>query len=257
MKAYGVKELAALSGVTIRTIHYYHKIGLLQPAFRSEAGYRYYEEKELLRLQQILFYRELDLPLRDIQDVLDDPDFELIAALESHKIALKARRKRITSLLSTIDNTLMHLNKGAVMSKPEILYKGLPKEVGTRYRDEAMKKFGKDVVKHSEQELLKMGKEAFESLKAELEWVFAELFVIREEAPHSQKVQSLIATHYSIIRKLWGTSGTADKQAEAYSGLGHLYLSDDRYTMMYGQPQPDFARFLQKAMSYYAEKALK
>ena len=143
------------------------------------------------------------------------------------------------------------------MSKLEILYKGLPKELGTRYRDEAMDKFGKDAVEQSEKELLKMDGDAFDSLKAELEWVFAELFVLREEAPHSRKVQSLIATHYSIIRKLWGTFDSADKQAEAYAGLGHLYVSDDRYTMMHGQPQPDFARFLQKAMSYYAENKLK
>ena len=91
MKQYGVKELSDLSGVTVRTLHHYDKIGLLKPLNRTEAGYRFYGEEELLRLQQILFYKELDFSLKEIADLLDDPDFELIQALQSHRSELEAR----------------------------------------------------------------------------------------------------------------------------------------------------------------------
>ena len=257
MKNYGVKEVSKLSGVSARTLHYYDKIGLLKPLNRTEAGYRYYGEKELLRLQQILFYKELDFPLKEIMEVLDEPGFDLIEALESHKSALKARQKRIAHLLVTIDHTINHLKNGETMSKPEELYEGLPKEVGTTYRQGAIDKYGKKTVEHAEKELVKLGKEGFKKLQEEFEQVNKDLFALLNEAPESQDVQQLIGRHYELIRKFWGTSNSPDKQAEAYAGLGGLYVSDNRYASINGQPQPEFARFLQKAMKHFADTQLK
>ncbi len=257
MKTYGVKEVSKLSGVTVRTLHYYDKIGLLKPRNRTEAGYRHYGQEELLRLQQILFYRELDFPLKEISEVLDNPDFNLVDALESHKSALKKRGDRITTLLATVENTLNHLKKGKKMSKPEKLYEGLPKEMGTTYRKEAMETYGKDAVEHSENELLKLDKGDFERLKKDLDQILKDLFALRNEAPENQKVQQLIAHHYSVIRTFWGTSNTADKQAKAYNGLGQLYVNDPRYTAIGGEFHPEYATFLQKAMHYFADKELK
>ncbi|WP_343702573.1 MerR family transcriptional regulator [Chitinophaga sp.] len=95
MDNYSVKKLARLAGVSVRTLHLYDKMGLLEPSVRTQARYRLYGEKELLRLQQILFYRELDFPLKEIRDILDDPTFDLAQALEGHKKALQARQERI------------------------------------------------------------------------------------------------------------------------------------------------------------------
>ena len=257
VKKYGVKALSRLSGVSVRTLHYYDRIGLLKPSSRSEAGYRFYGEKELLRLQQVLFYKELDFPLKEIVELLDDPGFDLIAALENHKSSLKDRQKRISNLLVTIDKTIHHLIKGDIMSQPEMLYEGLPKEVGTTYRKTAMDKYGKEAVEHAEKELLNLGKEGYEQLKKASERISAELFALRNEVPESGKVQQVIARHYEIIRKFWGTSNLADKQAEAYAGLGQLYLSDERYTTVNGKPQPEYALFMQKAMQHFADSKLK
>lgn len=254
MKNYGVKELSTLSGVSVRTLHYYDQIGLLKPLNRTEAGYRFYGERELLRLQQILFYKELDFPLKEIRELLDDPDFKLLDALESHKQALKARKKRISNLLLTIDHTIHNLKNGKIMSKPGKLYEGLPKEMGTTYRKKAMEKYGKKTVEHAEEELLKLGKKGFENLKKEFDQVNALLFSFRNESPEKEDVQQAIARHYEIIRKFWGTHNSADKQAEAYAGLGDLYVADERYAMVDGKPQPEYALFLQKAMKYFADK---
>lgn len=256
MSKYSVKKLAELSGVSVRTLHHYDKIGLLKPSIRTEARYRLYGERELLRLQQILFYKELDFPLKEICEILDNPEFDLTEALESHKVSLKSKRDRINTLLVTIDRTIKNLEKGDIMRHPEELYEGLSKETAEKYRKEAIIKYSKEVVENSENELLKLGKAGFEELKAEMDQSFNSLFWLVEEDPASEKVQAEIANHYAIIRKFWGTANSADKQAGAYAGLGQLYVTDERYTMMNGKPQPAFALFLSKAMGYFAKNSL-
>ncbi len=257
MTNYSVKKLAKLSGVSVRTLHHYDKIGLLKPSIRTEARYRLYGERELLRLQQILFYKELDFPLKDICEILDNPAFSVLEALESHKVALHAKLGRINQLLVTVDKTINHLKKGGIMLRPEELYEGLNKETAEKYRQEAMDQYGQEAVETSENELMKLGKTGFEQLKTELAQSAATLFSLREEDPASEKVQTEIATHYHVIRQLWGTVHSPDKQAEAYAGLGKLYVSDERFTMMHGKPQPAFADFLSKAMDYFAKNNLR
>ncbi len=256
VKNYSVKEVARLSGVSVRTLHYYDQIGLLKPLGRSDAGYRHYGHEELLRLQQILFYKELDFPLKEIVDLLDEPGFDLIDALEGHKAALLIRQKRIDHLIQTIETTIQQLKEEDIMNDPAMLYAGLPKEMGTTYRDAAMKAYGKDKILRAETELLKLGKEGFKQLRAKWKAVNDELFKRRGEAPNSPVVQVLIARHYQIIRQFWGTAGSADAQAEAYAGLGTLYTQDERYCMREGKAQPAFASFLRQAMKHYAEHHL-
>ena len=143
------------------------------------------------------------------------------------------------------------------MSNPEKLYEGLPKEMGTTHREEALSTYGKNAVEHSEKELLKLGNKGFKKLKEDLEQVNGELFKLRNEAPQSENVQLVIARHYKAIRAFWGTSKLESSQAEAYAGLGQLYVDDERYTVMNGEPQPAYANFLKKAMAHFADTQLK
>jgi DNA-binding transcriptional MerR regulator len=112
---YTVKQLAKMAGISVRTLHLYDELKLLRPAIRTRAGYRMYGEKELLRLQQILFYKELDFPLKNIGQILDEPDFDIIQALEGHKKALGIKKARINTLLKTIDNTLKTLKNKTML----------------------------------------------------------------------------------------------------------------------------------------------
>jgi len=256
MGSYSVKKLAKLAGVSVRTLHLYDKLGLLKPSSRTEARYRLYGEKELLRLQQILFYKELDFSLQEISAILDDPDFDFLQALENHKSALRARQERLSDMLKTIDKTILKL-KGQTMLSDEELYKGLPKEKAEAYRKEAIEKYGKDAVKRSENHLRKLSKEEFARLGAESEDIRQKLFLLRHEDPANEKVQEQVHRHYCSIRMFWGTEGSNDTQAEAYRGLGQLYVNDERFTMIDGKPQPEYALFLSKAMGYYADTKLK
>ncbi len=115
-KNYSVSQLAQLSGVSVRTLHLYDDIGLLKPLSRTEAGYRLYGESELLRLQQILLYRQLNFPLAEIRRILDDANFDLIQALETQKRAFQVKQTDLEQLLTTIDQTIHHLKKEGHMS---------------------------------------------------------------------------------------------------------------------------------------------
>ena len=256
MKGYTVKRLAKLAGVSVRTLHLYDQNGLLKPESRTSAGYRLYGEEELLRLQQILFYKELDIPLEQIKSILDNPSFDLIKALESHKAALARRRSRITTLLATINKTISNLKEGTMLSHEE-LYQGLPKEQAETYRKEAIEKYGRDQVEQSEKSLRSLSKADLKALKGESEEITQKLFSFMGRLPESEVVQEQIARHYNIIRKFWGTQFLEDKQADAYEGLGNLYVQDERFTTIGGKPHPEFAAFLSVAMRFFARHNLK
>jgi DNA-binding transcriptional MerR regulator len=118
-----VKQVAAMAGVSVRTLHYYDETGLLKPARCGANGYRLYEEPQLLTLQQILFYRELGFELKQIKEVLGREDFERVAALESHRKVLEQKLARTRELIGTIDRTIEHL-RGARKMKVEEMFAG-------------------------------------------------------------------------------------------------------------------------------------
>src|SRR5262245_43952332 len=125
--AYTVKKLAAMSGVSVRTLHFYDETGLLKPAYHGANGYRFYEEPQLLTLQQILFYRELGLELKQIRKILGRPDFDKVAALESHRKVLRRDLARTRKLIVTIDKTIEHL-KGKKKMKTQEMFVGFSPE---------------------------------------------------------------------------------------------------------------------------------
>jgi DNA-binding transcriptional MerR regulator len=121
--AYTVKQVAAMSGVSVRTLHFYDETGLLEPAYHGANGYRFYEEPQLLTLQQILFYRELGFELKQIERILGRADFEKVAALQSHRKVLQEYVARTQTLIETIDKTIQHL-KGIKKMKSEEMFLG-------------------------------------------------------------------------------------------------------------------------------------
>jgi DNA-binding transcriptional MerR regulator len=251
MEKYSVKQLAKLAGVSIRTLHHYDEIGLLQPSVRSESGYRLYGEKELLRLQQILFYRELDFELKEIVEILDDPDYDLLDALQQQKLMLTAEYDRISQLLKTIEKTIKNV-KGESMLSHEELYEGFSSETISRYRNEAIQKWGGAVHK-SEKHLRALSKEELQQLKEEAAENWKVLLSICGKEPSDPEVQKEIENHYCIIRMFWGTANSNDPQLEAYAGLGGLYVEDGRYTMIDGKENPKFASFMRDAMKIFVD----
>jgi DNA-binding transcriptional MerR regulator len=138
---YTVKQLAELSGVSVRALHYYDQIGLLKPAHVRENGYRYYGRDELLRLQQILFHRELGLSLDQIRRTLDAENFDHAAALRGHRETLLREADRLRSLVRTIDKTLIEMEGGKTMTEKAI-YHGFDPEARARHEAWAIERYG-------------------------------------------------------------------------------------------------------------------
>ncbi len=139
--AYTVKQLAVMSGVTVRTLHFFDEMALLKPAYTRTNGYRIYEEPQLLMLQQILFYRELGFELKRIKEILSQRQFEKIAALKSHRQVLEKNVARTRTLIDTIDKTLSHL-KGTKKMKGEELFIGFSIGAGKDRFNDGFNRYG-------------------------------------------------------------------------------------------------------------------
>ena len=249
MNNYSVKKISRLAGVSVRTLHLYDKLGLLKPSARTEARYRLYGDKELLRLQQILFYRELDFPLKDICTILDNPAFDIVQALEGHRKALLQKMERINTLVGTLDNTLVTL-KEKTMLKIEDLYEGIPQDKAEAWREEAMAKWGKDTILEAEENMRNLTKQEVDALKTELNEVSERLTGMMHGDPGDPEVQELIARRYRIILRFSGGQIKQNK-LEYLRGLGELYVADNRYTPVNEMPSMELALFMKAATDIY------
>ena len=241
-----------MAGITVRTLHHYDKIGLLTPSIRTRVGYRQYGEQELLKLQQIMIYKELDFSLADIKKILDDPAFDVIRALENHKKSLAERRERLGGLLITLDKTISHL-KNEIMLDHKELYEGFPEGKGETYRQEAIDNWGQ-VVEDSEKHLMKMGKTDFNQLKKDFDTCWRKLASLVSKDPRGAECQTEIAKHYQYILQFWGETDLQKDHSKAYVGLADMYISDERFTKIDGKQVEGFGEFLKQAMEYFVSK---
>jgi DNA-binding transcriptional MerR regulator len=249
-KAYTVGQLAKMAGVSVRTLHHYDQIGLLKPPARTEAGYRLYGEPELLRLQQILFFKELDMPLDEVRHILDDPGFDQVAALEGHRQALQQRMERLARLLKTIDRTIDRLTEDDMTLKDEELYEGFTTEQIERYKREAREMYDPALVAESERRVKKMSRAEWQAVKDEGEAVTTGLAALIDRAPGDAEVQRLIARHHAWIENFYPCS------AEVYRGLGQGYVEHPEFRAFYEKVHPGLADFMAAAMNHYADQIL-
>lgn len=247
MKRYTVKKLSDLSGVSIRTLHHYDKIGLLKPEFRDENNYRYYGKDELFKLQQILIYKELDLPLKDISKILDDKEFDLKESLINHKKRLEAKQLRLSSLIKTIEKTIKNLkNKNDMIDENE-LYAGFKESEKKAYRKEAIDKYGQSTIEKTEMKLKQMTKQQFEDLQKLGDEINYKLANLLDLDPSDKIVQDVIEEHAQYIAHFH------DFSLLYYEGLANLYISDDRFKTYYEKYKKGLAKFLSKAMIIYCK----
>ncbi|MBC6957423.1 MAG: MerR family transcriptional regulator [Chloroflexi bacterium] len=245
---YTVKQVAELAGVSVRTLHHYDQIGLLKPPQIGANGYRYYDDDALLRLQQILFYRELGLELAQINDVLNRPDFDVLTALKSHRIALIERGRRISDLIDTIDDTIKHLSGEAGMSRAK-LFKGFSDEQQKQYEREARLQWDPQVVNSSikrwntytPQERDAIADEGNAIYGAIADAIDAGLTAASDEA------QMLIRRWHQHITYFY------EPTLEMLRGLGDLYTSHPDFSANFAKVHPELAGFMQSAINQYVD----
>lgn len=251
MKQYTVKELADLAGVTVRTLHYYDEIGVLQPSGRTESGYRLYNQKDVMRLQQILLYKEFEIPLTQIQSLLDDPDFDITTALYEHKEKLVQKHGRYKKLIETIDKTLQKIEGHNELITDKELYEGFSVQQREEYHTEAVEKWGNERVQQSIARVKKFTKSEWEQIKSENEDLHKQLVQVMNTPVSDAAVQKLVDTHRQSIEVFYNVT------EEIYRGLADMYVQDERFTAFYEKYAPGLAHFLSDAMKYYCDHGFK
>jgi len=253
--AYTVAKLAKISGVSIRTLHWYDEIGLLKPAYHGANGYRYYEEERLLVLQQVLFFRELGFELKQIEAILKRSDFDRMAALSSHRKVLEKNVERTKKLIKTIDRTIEHL-KGIKKMKDQEIYLGFSKERQNEYQEYLINRFGGQT-KIFEETIINfknLSKEDFEKSTAEWGRICKELIKqLKKQTPaNSAEVQKIVHKHYEWLKGYW----TPDRSS--YTSLGEQYIGFEwkKAFEPYDPEHPKLAQFLAEGMKIFAEKEL-
>jgi DNA-binding transcriptional MerR regulator len=241
---YTVSRLARLAGVSVRTLHHYDQVGLLRPSGRSRAGYRLYGEGDLVRLQQVLFYRELEVPLERIREILDDPTFEPLAALASHRKLLMERATRLARLIETIDRTAARLRGEDGMLSDEELYEGFPKEKAERWQAEARARWGA-AYDESTRRVRSWSRGELAAARAEGAQTAAEVAALMDRAPADPAVQAQVERLHGHLRRFY------EPTPAMIAGLGELYVEHPEFCEHYEAIRPGLAAFLRAAMAVY------
>lgn len=244
---YSVKELADLAGVSRRTLHYYDEIGLLRPSDVGENGYRAYDEQALMRLQQILFYRELDFELERIKAILDEPGFDLVTALQGHRAALEKRRARLSTLLETVNSTIMHL-VGEVNMSDKNVFRGFSEEQQKAYEKQATEQWGEARVQPSVKLWNSYGKARQQEIMEEGSRNYTDIVSEMDKEPESAEVQTIVKRWHQHLYYFYEPS------LEVLRGLGNTYNDHPDFNATFTAIHPDLPSFLQKAINYYVDQ---
>lgn len=250
---YTITQLAKLSGVSTRTLRFYDEISLLKPAAYGDNQYRYYKEEQLLLLQQILFFRELEFSLNEIKQILHCNDFDKIKSLEQHKSSLQTKVLRTETLIQTIDKTISHL-KGQNKMRIEEMFDGFD-PIKQQEHEQHMLDSGiisQQQIDDSWQRVAHWKKPNWEQFKEAGEKLNRELAEALKQGQKvdSAQVQKLMQQHYDWVNNFW----TPTK--ETYLGLGQMYLDHPDFRDFYNRFHPDLAEYLHAAMEVFAKQNL-
>jgi DNA-binding transcriptional MerR regulator len=251
--AYTVKQVSAMSGVSVRTLHFYDEVGLLKPAFVGANGYRFYEEPQLLALQQILFYRELGFELKQIERIVQRADFEKLAALESHRKVLRKQAARTRELIATIDKTIEHL-KGKTKMNSEEMFAGFDPKQQAKHEEYLIKRYGEGMkasISQTKARVKDWTKAEWQKSGEEFNAICGDLVSAMKQGltEQSPQVQGIVRRHFEWLKRFWTPT------RESYAGHGEMIVDSD-LRKAYEVHDPNLPEFAALAMRAFAEEEL-
>lgn len=240
-------DVATMTGISVRTLHHYDKIGLLCPSRNKENGYREYSDEDLDRLQQILFFKECGFPLARIRQLLSSPTFDREKAFDLQKKYLLHEQKRINAMLDTLNKTMKAAKGEITMSQTE-KFDGFDLS-NNPYEEEARRLWGDNAVNQSNDRIAAMSKDEQEAIAQGMDDLFTELAKLRKEAPASEASQVAIDKMYQHFNRNFGYQYTL----EAFARLDQMYINDNRFTDNIDKYGEGLSAFLAEAMGIYAK----
>ena len=238
-----VQQVSKLTGVSVRTLHHYDDLGLLTPTKTTESGYRLYDEEALRKLQTILFFRELEFPLKQIKSFLDDPDFDARQALDDQIHLLELRAEQLQQLISHA----RQIQKTGVIPMD---FSAFDRSKQDAYAAEARKRWGKtDAYKEFEQKTAGRTPAAQQSDADGLMAIFAEMGSVRNAGPASPEAQTLVKQLQDYITAHYYTC-----TKQILCGLGMMYIAGDDMTANIDAAGGEgTARFAHEAIEVYCK----
>lgn len=241
-----ISEISKLTGVSVRALHYYDEIGLLIPSEISEAGYRYYDNNALERLQQIMFFKELDFSLKEIIKILSHPNFDKSEALIKQKKVLTLKKERLEKLIALVDENM----KGVKIMSFEEFDMSEIENTKKQYAEEAKARWGKtDAYKQSEKRTKNYTKDDWKKISDKSDNIMTSFASFVGSDPASQKVQTLVSVWKAFI-----TESYYDCTNEILAGLGEMYLADDRFKNNIDKFGEGTAKLMSEAIKIYTIK---
>ena len=243
---YSISEIAKMAGISVRALHYYDEIGLLSPSSLSETGYRYYDSVALEKLQQILFYRELDFSLKQIADIMNAPDYKKEEALIGQRELLCLQRNRLDGLIALLDVKLKGEN---AMSFKEFdrTQMELAKE---KYAKEVKEKWGNTLAYQQSQEKTKgYTKEDWEETMTKSNEIMDQFAKLVTQRPDALNVQELVKNWQAFISKYY-----YECTDEILAGLGQMYVMDERFRENINKSGEGTAELMSAAIAIYCKK---
>ena len=237
-----IQEFARLTGVSVRTLHYYDEIGLLAPAcVDKDTGYRYYDQASLLRMQEILFYRELDFSLKSIGQILSSPNYDAKQSLSEQRNLLILKKERLERLISAIDHAM----------KGENVMSAFDNSKFDAYKAEARQRWGNtDAYREHAEKTKNYSKTKWNELAGEMNEIFAEFALCMKngETPDSAEAQNLVKALQEHI-----TGNYYLCTNEILAGLGQMYAADERFRSSIDGNGDGTARFVSEAIEAYCK----
>lgn len=241
-----ISEVAKLTGITVRTLHYYDEVGLLKPSEITEAGYRLYSREDLEILQQILFFRELDFPLSQIKEIMNNPNYDKEEALKKQKELLIQQRQRIEGLIKLIEKRIEGDNN---MSFKEFDMNEI-EENKKKYAKEVKERWGTSkAYEESEKKTSSYNKEKWGDINQETSEIFKGFAELRNSDPGSEEVQELVRRWQKYITDNFYTCTN-----EILSGLGLMYVEDERFKENLDKNGEGTAKLMEEAIKIYCSK---
>jgi len=250
---YSSNKLSKMSGVSPRTLRYYDEINLLKPARIASSGYRIYGQDEVDRLQQILFYRELDFSLDDIKKLISFPDFDRQQAFSSHLSELQLKRQRLDSLIFNVTKSIATMKGETTMTDQE-KFEGFKKDLiienEKKYGAEVREKYGDKSVDKSNAHL--MGLPQWQYDEGERLRILAEDTL--KSALEISNPASELAQEACDLHRQWLAIYNPEYSKEYHKSLGEMYVADERFKAYYDNIAPGCAEFLRDALNIYCAK---
>ncbi len=255
MNDYSVKQLADSAKVSIRTLHYYDEIGLLKPRFKAQNNYRFYGDIEALRLQQILIYREMGMELRQIKEILDAPDFDLVKALEEHQARIKENIERQEMLFAAITSSIEKIKRKEKMEISK-LYEWNSEIKNAGYIEWLKEKYSSKydaAIEHANKAFTKLDDSQRQKIMDQIKEIEADIVNAYNAKiiPGDEALDPILDAHRNWIAYMWAQPCPKP----AYSILADTYLSHADFVARYEALAKGFSEYLPAAMKAYAEKA--